>query len=179
MSGNDRFMTSFLAEDHRRLERLLSVVDAHPHQRDHAVYDQFRCGLLRHIAMEEKVLLPTVQRVHGAALPIAAKLRLDHGALASLLMLPPRPDVLTLIRAILQAHNALEEGPEGLYATCDRSLEQEATPLLIELGKTPEVSVAPTTHKAGVVNVVRRIVARAGYALADSMARGTEPPESV
>ncbi|MEP6889972.1 MAG: hemerythrin domain-containing protein, partial [Nitrospirota bacterium] len=57
---------------------------------DQGTYDQFRAGLLRHIGTEEKILLPAAQRLRGGQpLPIAAKLRLDHGAIASLLMPPP------------------------------------------------------------------------------------------
>lgn len=77
--------------------------------------------------MEEKILLPAIQRLRGSEpLPVAARLRLDHGALASLLMPMPTPAVITAIRAILAAHNQLEEGPGGLYETCDELAGQEA-----------------------------------------------------
>ncbi len=80
-------LADFLAEDHRRLDTLLDSALADPDKVDGAAYDRFRAGLLRHIGMEEKILLPAAQRLRGGEpLPIAVKLRLDHGALATLLM---------------------------------------------------------------------------------------------
>ena len=69
----------FLAEDHVGLADLLQRTIGHDEHIDHEVYQEFRRGLLRHIAMEEKVLFPTVQRMRsGASLPPVAKLRLDR-----------------------------------------------------------------------------------------------------
>ncbi|HQR15377.1 MAG TPA: hemerythrin domain-containing protein, partial [Nitrospira sp.] len=103
-------ITTLLVEDHRRLDGLLCSSRATADQINQTTYDQFRAGLLRHIGMEEKLLLPAVQRWRGGApLPVAAKLRLDHGALATLLMPTPTPQILATIRRILSDHNAVEE----------------------------------------------------------------------
>lgn len=84
-------ITDFLVKDHGRLEALLQAAVAQVGSVDQGAYDQFRAGLLRHIGMEEKILLPAAQRLRsGEPLPIASKLRLDHGAIASLLMRLPR-----------------------------------------------------------------------------------------
>jgi hypothetical protein len=48
----------FLARDHTRLDELLRRSVADPAVVDMAAYETFRSGLLRHIAMEEKVLIP-------------------------------------------------------------------------------------------------------------------------
>jgi iron-sulfur cluster repair protein YtfE (RIC family) len=54
-------------------------------------YHQFRTGILKHIKMEEKILFPAAQRANGnIPIPLAAKLRLDHGAITSLMVLPLR-----------------------------------------------------------------------------------------
>jgi hypothetical protein len=78
----------YLAGDHQRLDDLLErtmsgeTIDA-------AAYHHFRAGLLKHIGLEEKILLPAAQRLRGGEpLAVAAKLRLDHGALAA----PARAD---------------------------------------------------------------------------------------
>jgi hypothetical protein len=64
--------------------------------------------------MEEKILLPAAQRLRGGQpLSIATKPRLDHGAIASLLMPPPTAAVIATIRAVLKVHNTIEEGPGG------------------------------------------------------------------
>ena len=49
----------------------------------------------------------------------AAKLRLDHGAFAALLVPTPTPAIIAALRAILGAHNVVEEGPGGVYECCD------------------------------------------------------------
>ena len=91
-------ITDFLVKDHGRLEGLLQSAVAQAGAVDQCTYDQFRAGLLRHIGMEEKILLPAAQRLRGGApLSIAAKLRLDHGAIASLLMPPPSAAVIATI----------------------------------------------------------------------------------
>ena len=86
-------LSGFFADDHRRLEALLDRAAAGPGPIDPELFEQFRAGLLRHIAMEEKILLPAVQRARGGTpLPIARQLRLDHGAIAALLVpTPTRP----------------------------------------------------------------------------------------
>ena len=57
-SEQARPLTDFLVEDHRRLEALLHQAVAHV---DQGAYAQFRAGLLRHIGMEEKILIPAAQ----------------------------------------------------------------------------------------------------------------------
>jgi Hemerythrin HHE cation binding domain len=63
-----------LANDHARLDLLLQRVGSCRSAEDIAAYDQFRRGLLRHIAMEEKVLLPAAERARGAPIPEALRL---------------------------------------------------------------------------------------------------------
>jgi hypothetical protein len=156
----------FLADDHARLDGLLQRAVAGAEEINHAVYAELRAGLLRHIGMEEKVLLPAAQRWRGGVpLPIAAKLRLDHGALAALLVPTPTPAIIAAIRTILTAHNALEEGPGGLYETCEQLAGAEAGELLAQLQAAPEVPVAPYSDGPHVMQVVCRALTRAGYDL--------------
>ncbi len=157
-------ISRFLEEDHRRLERLLDSAVSEHRVVDWDAYDRFRAGLLRHIGMEEKVLLPTLQRLRGGTpYPQASKLRLDHGALATLLMPTPTPAILRAIRAILSAHNRLEEGPDGLYAAGDHVDSVEADSLLARLRAVPPVTVAPLADSPVVMRTVRASMQRAGY----------------
>lgn len=157
-------ITGLLVEDHRRLERLLeSAVDSSG-QVERELYDRFRAGLLRHIGIEEKILLPAAQRVRGGEpLPIAAKLRLDHGAIAALLMPTPTSAVLASLRAVLEQHNLLEEGQEGLYLICDTLLRDEIEQLMAQLRSASDVSVLPCSDAPAVRGAVHRAVERAGY----------------
>ena len=156
----------YLADDHARLEGLLQRVTARPDSLDSEPYAAFRAGLLKHIAMEEKILLPAAQRMRGGEpLALAARLRLDHGALAALLVPTPTRSIVAAIRAILKAHNPIEEGPDGLYAQCEQLLGAEADRVLIQLRTAPEVKVAPHVDTAHVLEATRRALIKAGYAL--------------
>ncbi|HET6675547.1 MAG TPA: hemerythrin domain-containing protein [Nitrospiraceae bacterium] len=157
-------LTGYLKEDHRRLDELLRSASTDPHYIDAEAYGQFRAGLLRHIGMEEKILLPAMQRLNGGSpLPVAAKLRLDHGALAALLMPTPTPAIINTIHGILAEHNALEEGVGGLYELCDGLAGAEVEPLLAKLRAAPGVTVMPHNDSPAVMNTVRRTLERAGY----------------
>ena len=154
----------FLADDHARLDRLLERAAANPKTVDPAAYAEFRAGLLRHIAMEEKILLPAAQRLRGGApLPVAAKLRLDHGALAALLVPTATPAIVAAIRTILKAHNSIEEGADGLYEQCETLAGAKAEQILIQLRDAPQVKVAPHMDAPKVIEATRRALEKAGY----------------
>lgn len=158
----------FFAVDHARLHALLERAFADPENLDRAAYSEFRAGLLKHIAMEEKVLLPAAQRLSGGnPLPLAAKLRLDHGAIAALLVPSPSAPILRAIRAILATHNALEEGADGIYEQCERLAGAEIGEILERLRAFPEVAVAPHLDGPTVIEALRRTLARAGYDFSD------------
>lgn len=153
----------YLADDHARLDALLTCGASDP-----AAYADFRRGLLRHIGMEEKILLPAAQRARGGEpLPAAARLRLDHGALAALLVPTSTPAIRAALRGILEQHNALEEGPDGIYAACERLAGADAAALLGSLRTFPEVPVNPHVDSDLVERAMRRALARAGYVFGD------------
>jgi hypothetical protein len=157
-------ITRHLTADHRRVEALLdAAVRSEP--LDLARYDEFRDGLLRHIGIEEKILLPAARAARGAALEIAARLRLDHGALAALLVPTPTPSVVATLRHILHRHNPLEEGADGLYPTCDRLLADAAAALVAQMEAYPRVRSSPHNDSSDVMPAVARALERAGYRL--------------
>lgn len=118
--------------------------------------------------MEEKVLPPAAQRARsGEPLPIASKLRLDHGALAALLVPTPTPAILAALRGVLVEHNALEEGPDGVYAACERLASDGVAPLVAALETVPEVSVNAHVDSDLVMSATRRALTRAGYSFDD------------
>jgi hypothetical protein len=159
---------SFLTEDHARLDTLLerAAAEGISGRIDRAAYDEFRRGLLKHIGMEEKILLPAIAQIRGGApLDTAARLRLDHGALASLLVPTPTPKILAAIRAILTAHNRLEEQAEvGVYAICEQIAGSDAAAgIVAALRAAPEVPVASHVDGDKVMAAARRSLSRAGY----------------
>ena len=156
----------YLADDHRRLDALLGRAMSDPENIDAVAYAQFRSGLLKHIGMEEKVLLPAAQKLRGGEpLPVAPRLRLDHGALAALLVLSPTAPVVAAIRAILKVHNPIEEDLGGMYDQCEELAEAEADQILRQLQNFSEVRVLPHVDNPFVMDATRRALARAGYDL--------------
>jgi hypothetical protein len=153
-----------MADDHARLDGLLREAVARPHVIDRAAYAQFRAGLLKHIGMEEKILFPEAQRRRGGEpLPVAAKLRLDHGALAALLVPSPTHAIVAAIRSILTGHNVIEEQPGGPYEVCERLAGAEVEALLARLRSTPEVPVAAHADSPKVRAATLRALQRAGF----------------
>jgi hypothetical protein len=153
-----------LGDDHRRLDTLLERAMPDPQRIDGAAYATFRAGLLKHIGMEEKVLLPAAQQLRGGEpVPVAGTLRLQHGAIAALLVPTPTPDVIATLRVVLSAHNALEEDPGGLYETCDSLAGNEIDAILVRLLAAPEVPVAPHVDGPNVLGAARRALMRAGF----------------
>ena len=133
-----------MSADHARLDALLARAGAGPDgSLEPAPFAEFREGLLRHIAMEEKVLLPFArEKRHGEALELARPLRVDHGLIAKLLVPTPDREVCRALREVLTRHNALEEGTGGLYAICDALAGDEAPALVERLRQQPAVPVA-------------------------------------
>jgi hypothetical protein len=156
----------YFADDHARLDALLERAVSDPENINMSAYGQFRSGLLKHIGMEEKILLPAARRIHGGEpLPVAAKLRLDHGALTALLVPTPTASIVAAIYAILKAHNPIEEDSGGMYDQCEQLLGAEADQIFAQLQAAPEVKVLPHLDTPFVMEAARRAVARAGYDL--------------
>jgi hypothetical protein len=75
----------------------------------------------------------------------------------------PTPTIISTLRTILTAHNAIEEGPEGVYETCEQLVKIEADTLLAQLRAAPEVPMAHHADGPRVIDAIRRALARVGY----------------
>jgi len=153
----------FFAADHRRLEELLERALAGTGPVDLEPFGAFRAGILRHIGMEEKVLFTAAREARGGEpLPIAARLRVDHGAIASLLVpTPTRPLVADLL-CVLSPHNRHEEDPGGAYDQCDEALgRSRAERLVEELRSFPEPPLKPYNDGPEVVAHIAENLERA------------------
>lgn len=133
---------SFMTEDHVELDRTLGATERAGGVIDDEAYTRFRGGLLRHIAMEEKVLLPFARAKRGESLAMATELRADHSEIAKLLVRSPSASIIASLREILGKHNRIEEGPGGLYAICDALAGEEAVQIVVRLRAQPEVPLA-------------------------------------
>ena len=154
----------FFTKDHHRIDQLLDKATENAGEVESDYYHRFRTGLLKHIKMEEKVLFPAAQKANGnVPLPLAAKLRLDHAALTSLMVVPPSEEVIKVLRYILQKHDLLEEEPDGMYDVCERLTEGETNTLLQQLEKVAEVPVHPFNEAGYALDVAKRTLVRAGF----------------
>lgn len=134
-------ITKLLEADHARLDALLARSAAPAI--DMAAYEQFRAGLLRHIAIEEKVLFRDLRARGGAGVErLLDQLHADHGALAALMIPTPTHELIATIRALLVEHNPLEEGPDGLYAICDRYAGEDTEQVIAKMHAIPPVRVS-------------------------------------
>jgi hypothetical protein len=156
----------YLANDHRRLEEALDRATVASCGVEPSAYLEFRAGLLRHIGMEEKILFPAAQAARGGkALPAVQKLHLDHGALAALLVLTPTESIVAAIRSILESHNPLEEGPDGVYAACEHLDGFDTDAVLTRLQTAPPVAMAAYTDNPTAIASARNALLRAGFDL--------------
>ncbi len=154
----------FLSNDHERLDGLLELATEKPGDLNIETYTEFRKGLLRHIGIEEKIILPAIARLqNGKQAEVAARLRLDHGALVALLVPSPTMPIVDTIRLILRVHNPLEEKEDGLYQLIDSLAGNEVDDLLKSVKNYPEVPMNPYNDRPGVLDVARRTVERAGH----------------
>lgn len=154
----------FFTTDHRRIEDLLdkATEDIHNIQMDY--YHQFRTGLLKHIKMEEKIFFPAALKANGGVpLPLAAKLRLDHGAITALMVVPPDASVIKVLRYVLEEHDLLEEQPGGMYDVCEELTEGETQELLHQLESASEVPVQSHNKAEYALEAAKRALIRAGY----------------
>jgi hypothetical protein len=143
-----------LSRDHARLDQLLTAALRPDGSIDAESYGTFRSGLLWHIAVEERVLLPAVRK-HRTDSEVEKQLHRDHAALAALLVPPPSAAEIHAIRTILEAHNPLEEGAGGFYDGVEELLGDELPAILLQIREFPQVRLAPHAD----TEVTRRSIA--------------------
>jgi len=154
----------YLSDDHDRLDALLNRAVAKPGTIDMESYSEFRKGILRHISMEEKIVLPAIAKWQGGQkAAISERLRLDHGAIVSLLVPPPGPTIIRTLRFIFATHNPLEEQDGGLYDLFETLAGSETETILAQLRTAPPVPVLPYNENPAAIETTRIALARAGY----------------
>jgi hypothetical protein len=182
-------VTEYLISDHARLHELLERARSGS-ALERGAFAAFRAGLLRHIGIEEKLLFPAVRNaLAGVPLAGALELRVDHAAIASLLVPTPDLALATELADLLARHDGAEECPEGVYEQCEQILGEERSRALAEQARaTGEVPVAahydgPTVHRtaAAALAAARRTAAargRASHGTTRQQAQTSCPPSA-
>ena len=150
----------FLSQDHVRLDELLRRLLASGMATSQEAFEEFRRGLLRHIAIEERVLFPELRKVKGTT-ELEKQLHRDHAALAALLVPSPSPQWIEQLVAILEAHNPLEEEEGGLYSMLESLSEDRLEELMKQIHTVPEVRMAPHVDKPVVYRSIEQLVREA------------------
>lgn len=154
----------FFTNDHRRIEKLLEDAIENPDKIDMEYYNPFRSGLLTHIKMEEKILFPAAQKANGGApLPKFAQLRLEHGAITSLMVPPPFADLIKVLKHVLDKHDLVEEEPGGVYEVCESLTKHQVDELLERLKETSVVPTIAFNPAPYALDSAKRSLLRAGY----------------
>ena len=155
---------NFFTTDHQRLDILLNKAMENPEAIDMDYYHQFRTGLLRHIKMEEKTLFPAAKKANLEVMQqLIPRYRADHGALTALMVPPPTPSLIKVIRHLLEIHDLAEEEPGGLYDVCEALTQKHTEEILLQLAATEEVPVHPPNPAPIAIESARRALQRAGY----------------
>lgn len=154
----------FFTNDHRRLEYLLEKATENMDAIDMESYLAFRIGLLTHISLEEKVLFKAAQIANNnEPIPLAKQLRVEHGAITSLMVPPPNAELIKVIKTVLEKHDILEEEEGGMYDMCEELTHGLTEKILQELRNFPPVRVHPNNDIPLAWEAAKRACARAGW----------------
>lgn len=154
----------FFTNDHRRLEDLLEKATKDMNAIDMDAYLEFRIGLLTHISWEEKVLFKAAQIANNnVAIPLAKQLRVEHGAITSLMVPPPNAELFKVLKVVLEKHDLLEEEEGGMYDICEELTSGQTAEILEELHNLPPVRVHPNKDIPLAWEAAKRACARAGW----------------
>jgi hypothetical protein len=151
----------FFAADHDRLDALLRRSIPNAGRVELMPFGEFRAGILRHIGMEEKYLFVIAKAARGGRpLDLAARQRVDHGAIAALLVPTPTPAIVDDLLSVLVPHNRREEAPGGVYDAADEVLGvSEAQRLVVELESFPEPPLKSYNDGPGVAKHIEETLA--------------------
>jgi hypothetical protein len=156
-------ISEYLANDHNRLDELLQRSVTESGTINESAYHEFRQGLLRHIGIEEKILIPALQSgLDSEMKKTLEKIRMDHSAIVALLVPPPSSVIISALKTILSGHNVLEESNGGFYERADIADEQ-LLQIVEKVKHYPEVKSLAHNPDPKVLEATRRALERAGY----------------
>lgn len=157
-------ISEYLAHDHDRLDGYLLQALSADGTINTEAYHLFRQGLMRHIGIEEKILIPALlSGPHTEIRPAIDRIRLDHSAVVALLVPAPSAVIITALRTILTGHNALEEENGGIYERGDLYDPEELRGIAQKMKEFPEVRSLPNNADPKILEATRRALQRAGY----------------
>ena len=155
-------IAEYLVADHARLDALLARSVRDPGRFAAGAFEEFRAGLMRHMAIEERVVSPDARRRRdGHPLDLARRVRVHHAALALLATQQPSAHLVGELRQLLLLHIGEEEGPGGTFEEHARLLTAaDQADLVARAAAFPSVQRAsglhPPTDIASAAEALRR-----------------------
>jgi len=154
----------FFSKDHQRVDQLLEKAIQDLNNIDMDIYQEFRIALLTHIKMEENILFPAAKKANnGKPLPDFQRFRLEHAAITTLLAVYPNPEIIKVLKYVLNKHDHAEEKPGGMYDVCEKLTQSQTADLLEELKNIKPTPVHPPKKEDYVFEAAKRVLSRAGY----------------
>lgn len=154
----------YFTDDHRQIEAILEKAIENRAQVNDTFYQEFRARLLTHIKMEEKILFLAAQKANNnVPLPLAAQLRLEHGAITSLMVPSPTPELIKVLKHVLEIHDIKEEEEGGMYDACEALTVEQRDEILEQLGNVTLTPIHPHNDAPIALEAAKRALLRAGF----------------
>ncbi|MEW6434776.1 MAG: hemerythrin domain-containing protein [Myxococcota bacterium] len=154
-------VTRLLAAEHADSQAKLRACVGPDDAVDLRRFDDFRHALLRHIAIEEKVLMPALTKALGRPPLFQNGLRKDHAGVAALCVPTPTREWVEDLRELLEHHQRVEEAPGGFYALVDHHLGGD--PLLLDAVATfPALTLPEFVRGPKVRDLLHEVLALTG-----------------
>jgi len=154
--------SEFLTQTHEQLRDLLSKsLSIQGVQIEH--YETFRTELLKHIGVEEHIVLPLVEERSPQRFFALRQIRLEHKAIGVLLALPPTGEIITVLRNLLKKHDFLEETPDTLYDILDECCVADQPELLERIKDYPGLPLSEIVSGTPTIDDAKRAIYSAGY----------------
>jgi len=154
-------VTRLLAAEHADSQARLRVCVRPDGSVDLKHFDAFRHALLRHIAIEEKVLMPALTRAVGRSPLFQNGLRKDHAGVAALCVPTPTREWLEDLRELLEHHQRVEEATGGFYALVDEHLGGDPA-LLDAVASYPQLTLPDFVRGPKVRELLQQVLALTG-----------------
>ncbi len=148
-------LTDVLLREHRELLAMIAACTPRDGEVDLQAFDRYRLRQLRHVAIEEKVLLPVLAGRASLSPAFQNGLRKDHEAIVVLCVTAPDPDFVHDLQEFISWHQRVEEQPGGLFDLYDQQVGDDRG-VDKALAQLPAIALPSFATGAGVSVVVQQ-----------------------
>ncbi len=148
-------LTDVLLREHRELLAMITACTRREGEVDLHAFDQYRLRQLRHVAIEEKVLLPALAERTPLGPAFQNGLRKDHETIVVLCVTAPDPDFVHDLQEFIAWHQRVEEQPGGLFELYQRHVGDDRG-VDKALAQLPAIALPSFATGAGVSLVVQQ-----------------------